>query len=187
MVVMMTILKITMVVIMMVMMVMKKIGHLQSHVGPDKVTSPNTWHPFIVAGWRWLWWFFQPLWPRNWTCQTQSVPIFCDDALSHVLKYYSNPHTFVIVSDTDHFNDLDNLLNLLLFSRSWRTPMTIMLPYTFCSWIDLRHRSPPCQIWAGIILLPLLVRTKANYYWLINTISSHHQSISQVLSIKIGS
>ena len=45
MVVMMTILKITMVVIMMVMMVMmvmKKIGHLQSHVGPDKVTSPNT-------------------------------------------------------------------------------------------------------------------------------------------------
>ena len=42
MVAMMTIVKITMVVIMMVLMVMKKIGHLQCHVGPDKVTSPNT-------------------------------------------------------------------------------------------------------------------------------------------------
>ena len=154
---------------------MKKIGHLQSHVGPDKVTSPNTWHPFIVAGWRWLWWFFS-------TSRVMNVPhtkcaSFCDDVLLHALKCYSNPHTFVIFSD--HFNDLDNLLNVLLFSRSWRTPMIIMLPYTFCSWIDLRHKSPPCQIWAGNMLFPLMAIDKCYIF----SQSSSSQVISHVYHV----
>ena len=46
---------------MMMMMLKMETGHLQSHVCPDKMTSPNTWHPLapFIFWTQWSWWWCQ--------------------------------------------------------------------------------------------------------------------------------